>query len=85
MVSKCVGLLDVLGKLYKCKQQHLYSKLILVTHKKDLLINCSDSDSERPRGTIPITTLKGNIPITTQMRVTNLDKNLRLYYFTTYN
>ncbi len=44
MVSKCVDLLDMLGKLYK--YQHLYSRLIVVNHKEYLLINCSDSDSD---------------------------------------
>lgn len=39
-VSKYVGILDVLDKLYKCQYQHLYSTLT----KEVLLINSSDSD-----------------------------------------
>ncbi len=26
--GKCVGLLDMLGKLYKCQHQHLYSRIL---------------------------------------------------------
>ncbi len=45
---KCVGLLDILGKLYQCQQQLLYLSLslhALVSHKNVLLINCSDVES----------------------------------------
>ncbi len=37
----------MLDKFDKCQHQHLYSRLILVSHKEVLLINCSDSDSGR--------------------------------------
>ncbi len=43
-VNKCVGLLDMLFKLYKC-DHHLYYRLTLVSYKEVLLFNCSDSDS----------------------------------------
>ncbi len=45
-VGKCVGLLDVLDKLYKYQPQCLYSRLILVSYIDILLINFSDSESE---------------------------------------
>ncbi len=48
-IGKCVGLLYVLGKLYKCQDQHLsclYSRLTLVWHKDVLMIHQSDSDSD---------------------------------------
>ncbi len=46
-VSKCVGLQSVLGKLYKCQHQHLFSRLTLVSYKEVLLINCSDWDLDK--------------------------------------
>ncbi len=46
-VGKCGGVLDVLGKLYKCQYQHVYSRLTLISHTEIQLINCSDSDSEQ--------------------------------------
>ncbi len=44
MVGKCAGLLDGLDKLYWCQNPHLYSRLILISHKEVLRINCSESD-----------------------------------------
>ncbi len=46
-VSQYVDHLHVLGKLYKCKHQHLYcSHHTLISLKGVLLIKCSDADSD---------------------------------------